>query len=317
MDSAFRDRRWRPGRVAFAAIVCALSVVAPAFASVTPVDLATVPLFDGRRTDSLNTWGGSWSVGETQNVRLEVSRTPSGGRAVCIELGPVAANETRYLQCFTSGFGRSHRYYQTRDVTRYERLRFHVRNETGTALRGTLQLKDYRDTSTHSASYPFELPLHGQRTAIDIPLADLAHTVPGWTLQGDPDLTRIVTIDFLFQTQEDIRGGRICLDDVSLTERGGPVDIATSPLTLLVERLARRQWDALWTSRSRDNGMIPNNSYQSSDAGLNTTAATLWMLPAAIRRQWVDQRTADEYVAKLANHRKASRPIQVRAAPIR
>ena len=47
-------------------------------------------------------------------------------------------------------------------------------------------------------------------------------------------------------------------------------------------------------------GLIPNTSYQLTDAGLNATAAVLWMLPAAIRHQWVSQEEADGYVAQLA-----------------
>ncbi len=86
---------------------------------------------------------------------------------------------------------------------------------------------------------------------------------------------------------------------MSLVEPGGPVDIDTSPLAGLVERLARRQWDALWSTRSRSHGMIPNNSYQATDAGLNTTAAVLWMLPAATRRGWVQQAEANGYVESL------------------
>jgi hypothetical protein len=66
-----------------------------------------------------------------------------------------------------------------------------------------------------------------------------------------------------------------------------------------VERLTRRQWDGLWAARNRINGAIPNNSYQSTDAALNTTAAVLWMLPAATRHHWIDQAEADRYVELL------------------
>ena len=120
-----------------------------------------------------------------------------------------------------------------------------------------------------------------------------------WTVEGHPDLSRVLTIDFLFEPCTAIRSGQVYLSDVSLVEPGGPVDIDTSPLPVLVERLARRQWDALWSARSRSHGMIPNNSYQATDAGLNTTAAVLWMLPAATRRGWVPQADADRYVESL------------------
>ncbi len=113
-------------------------------------------------------------------------------------------------------------------------------------------------------------------------------------------MSRILTLDFHFTPQTAIGSGRIFITDVSLTERGGPLDVDSSPLPALVERLASRQWRAIWASRSRVHGLIPNNSYQSTDAGLNTTAAALWMLPAAVRRHWVDRNDADEYVAQLA-----------------
>jgi hypothetical protein len=128
----------------------------------------------------------------------------------------------------------------------------------------------------------------------------LKPSAAGWEVEGQPDLTQVLTIDFGFAPRSDLTAGCVCLDDLTLTEPGGPVDVATSPLERLVERLARRQWDGLWTARSRPSGLIPNNSYQSSDAGLNTTAAVLWMLPAAVEHAWVSRAQADGYVQLVA-----------------
>ena len=109
-----------------------------------------------------------------------------------------------------------------------------------------------------------------------------------------------MTIDFGFASGSDLAAGSVYLDDLTLTEPGGPLDVATSPLERLVDRLARRQWDGLWAARSRSSGLIPNNSYQSSDAGLNTTSAVLWMLPAAVDHAWVSHAEADGYVRLVA-----------------
>ena len=279
-----------------AILFSAVLACSPRPAAAGGADLAEVFLYDGRRSDLLNTWGGAWRAGDAKETALRFSAAPSEERAVCLDLGPVKAGEDRYLQCFASGFGPTPEYYQTRDLTPYARLDFRLQNMTGVPLRGRLQLKDYRDSGEHCAVYPFELPGTAAWTGISVPLelAD-AH----WQLRGRIDLSRILTIDFLFQPQAAVRAGRICLTDVALTERGGPLDVDTSPLRSLVERLARRQWHALWAARSRTHGMIPNNSYQSTDAGLNTTAAMLWMLPAAARRHWVEQSEADGYVALL------------------
>ncbi len=281
----------RTARIGFCAVTWLALGGAPA--RVVAGDLAVVPLFDGQQSEFLNTWGGAWGPGSTQGIRLLPADAPRGGRVLCVELGQVAAAEHRYLQCFACGFGPTREYYQTRNLARYERLHIDLQNRTHTALRCAVQVKDYRDSKGQSATYRFELPATEAAVLIEVPLA-LADA--RWVVEGHPDLSRVLTIDFLFEPCTAIRSGQVCLSDVSLVEPGGPVDIDTSPLPVLVERLARRQWDALWSARNRSHGMIPNNSYQATDAGLNTTAAVLWMLPAATRRGWVQQAEADGYV---------------------
>ena len=256
-------------------------------------DLAKTPLLDGRRGELLTTWGGAVGVGNTQGIRLQWQDAPAKRRAVCIELANVPAAESRFLQCLAAGFGPSAPYYQTRDLGRYQRLELSMRNATKVRLCGSLQLKDYRDSGAHSAVYRFDLPATTDWTRIDVSL-DLGQV--GWTCQGEPDLSRILSLDFIFQPQARITAGQIYLEDIVLVEPGGPVPVSSSPLAVLVERLAHRQWDALWAARSRTHGMIPNNSYQSTDAGLNTTAAVLWMLPAATRHHWIQRAAADRYV---------------------
>ena len=292
--AVYRLNSSRTARIGFCVATWLALGSAPAWA--VSHDLAVVPLFDGQRSEFLNTWGGAWGPGSTQSIRLLPADAQSGRRVLCVELGQVPAAEHRYLQCFASGFGPTREYYQTRNLARYERLHLGLQNMTHAALRCAVQVKDYRDSKSQSATYRFELPATEAAVSIDAPLALAdAH----WTVEGHPDLSRVLTIDFLFEPCTAIRSGQVCLSDVSLVEPGGPVDIDTSPLPVLVERLARRQWDALWSARSRSHGMIPNNSYQATDAGLNTTAAVLWMLPAATRRGWVQQADADRYVESL------------------
>ena len=292
--AVYRLHSSRTARIGFCVAAWLALGSAPAWA--VSHDLAVVPLFDGQRSEFLNTWGGAWGLGSMQSIRLLPADPQSGRRVLCVELGQVPAAEHRYLQCFASGFGPTREYYQTRNLARYERLHLGLRNMTHAALRCAVQVKDYRDSKSQSATYRFELPATEAAVSVEVPLALAgAH----WTVKGHPDLSRVLTIDFLFEPCTAIRSGRVCLSDVSLVEPGGPVDIDTSPLPVLVERLARRQWDALWSARSRSHGMIPNNWYQATDAGLNTTAAVLWMLPAATRRGWVQQADADRYVESL------------------
>lgn len=259
-------------------------------------NLSAVVLFNGRQSELLNTWGGAWGKGNAQSISLQDNNLPTGRRALYVDLGQVNANESRYIQCLSSGFGKSKSYYQTRDLARYGQIKFAIKNSSQTALNGCLKLKDYRDTDDHRASYRFEISANKEWNYFDIPL-DFKDE--GWTIVGQPDISRILSIDFIFNSTTPITSAKLLLDNLVLIEHGGPIDIENATLPDIVERLARRQWDALWASRNQSHGTIPTNSYQSADAGLNSTAAVLWMLPAATRRHWVEQSEADRHVSKL------------------
>jgi hypothetical protein len=302
MIRLFRDRvrRFAPHVAAAMMAFCALATRTTARAAIAPaskkVDLSVTPLFDGQRSELLNTWGGTWQAGSMQKISIQPAIAHGGRTALTAEIGSLSAGREAYLQCLACGFGPSRAYYQTRDLARYGALRFTIANDTGAALDASVQLKDYRDSLRHRAIYHYSLPVTGNWQQVEVPLSPDA---PQWSFEGSPDLTRILTVDFTFAPQKTISAGRICMANVELVEKGGPLDIDSSPLRALVDRMAHRQWDALWAARSRDNGLIPNNSYQSTDAGLNCTAAVLWMLPSATRRHWIEQDEADHYVQTL------------------
>lgn len=287
----------------YSSSVRALGILATALIACRPCqgdsrakDLAVVPLFDGERQELLSHWGGGIGIGNMRRLSLD-SRSPHSGRhALCAELGDAGPGEFRFLQFFASGFGRNGLYQQSRDVTRYERLRFDVRNATGAPLDCSVQFKDYRDDFDQAAEHRFSLPAEPQWIRFDIPLSMVD---AGWIVRGRPELSRTLTLDFIFRPQQPVASGQVHLDNIVFVEPGSPVDVETAGLRTLVERIARRQWDALWAARSRRHGMIPNTSYQSTDAGLNATATVLWMLPAAVRRGWVAQREANAYVEQL------------------
>jgi hypothetical protein len=259
-------------------------------------DLAVVPFFDCDRSGLLNTWGGPLSAGTPHGIQLQSKHVHSGQRALALDLGGLKPGESRYLQCLACGFGPGPAYSQTRDMTGYERIEFWAQNAAGAPLQCRLQLKDYRDSDAHQASYQFALPNKPDWVRVSIHL-DL--TASHWLLKGDPDLSRVLSIDFIFGAGPSRASGQVYLDDVVFIDRGGPLNVDTAPMPAIVDRLARRQWQALWAARNRTHGLMPNNSYQSTDAGTNTTAAMLWMLPAAVSHHWVSQAAADGYVAQL------------------
>ncbi|MGL4511647.1 MAG: hypothetical protein ACRCT8_01040 [Lacipirellulaceae bacterium] len=263
-------------------------------------DLSIVPLFNGERTAIVgeglrNNWGGVFLGGSTSGVSLQSSVVRSGAGAYRVDLGSTPDGATKFFQTFSSALA-SEPARQTRDLTRYERFEAYVRNDTGAPLSFTLELKDYRDSSSHQAFRTFAVPAGAGWTKIETGLN------PGTDLQvvGSPQLDRTYAMSFLAQPNGAAASGSIYLDDVSLVEPGGPLDVATAPIATIAERVAHRQFDALWDSRSRNHGLIPNTSKDVNVAALNTTAGVLWSLPSAVRRGWVDQPTADAYVAQVA-----------------
>ena len=255
------------------------------------IDLGSVPLFDAEQDELANTWGGSWGQGNLRRISLQPCPTGPGRRTLCFDIGPTRTCERRFAECFCCDRGRNGDYYQSRDLGRYERLEFDVFNETGVTLDGLLLCSDDCNHRGRRTVYRYPLGKDPVWTHVVVPLSA--------ALAGSPDLSRLVSIDFAFQPESPLSDGRVYVDKLRLIEKGGPVNVDTRPLSELVERLTRRQWDALWTARSRVHGLVPNVSYQTNDAGLNATAAVLWMLPAAERRHWVAQEEGLRYVEQL------------------
>ena len=210
---------------------------------------------------------------------LAVAVGPLRAAGVVLRVGPNPRHEVRYAQCLASGFGQTAGHRQVRDLARFQRLRFAILNRTGVPLGGMLQIKDYRDSLAQRAVYRFAVPAGERWTEIDLRLNP---SEAGWEVDGQPDLTQVLTIDFGFEPAVGPDGGmrvprRSDLDGTGRAPGRGHAPAGAAGRTLGAAAMGRALGRA-----SRSSGLIPNNSYQSSDAGLNTTSAVLWMLPAAV-----------------------------------
>ena len=261
-------------------------------------DLSVVSLFDAERDELVNNWGGAWGTGNMRDVRLESQWVHSGRRALCCELGPTRAGELRYTQCLASGFGRTAGHRQVRDLARFQRMTFAVLNRTGVPLRGMLQIKDYRDSLAHRAVYRFAVPAGERWTEVELRLKPtdgrLGSQRPA---RSDP------SPDDRFRLRARLgSGGRMRVP------RRSDLDGTGRPPGRGHQLRCSGWWNAWRGGNGTDfgrrgaahHGLIPNNSYQSSDAGLNTTSAVLWMLPAAVAHAWVSCEQADGYVRLVA-----------------
>lgn len=276
-------------RIGVIALVLACVVRAPAG------DLGIVPLLDGERSDSLNLWGGPLSAGNITSFAKESSVVHSGTGAYQANLGAVPNGGFKFFQTFSSAVNGTPGYRQDRDLTQYQSLEGYVRNDTSTPLTFSLELKDYRDSTSQRAVRSFTIPAGSTWTKITAPL-DLSS---GWTVTGTPDLSRTFALSFLANADFGATSGSLYLDDFTLQENGPSIDVAAAPIQDIVERVARRQFMGLWAARNKTSGLIPNSSDNVSIGALNTTTGVVWNLPAAIRRGWVTQSDADTYMGQL------------------
>ncbi len=266
------------------------------FCTLTAGELGVFPLFDGERSDSLNLWGGPVNSGNILGVTKQSSIVHSGMGAYRADLGSIPNDGFRFFQTFSSAVNGTPGYRQDRDLTQYQAFEGYVRNDTATPLTFSIEIKDYRDSLNHRAQRSYTLPAGGW-TKIDAPLS----LDSGWNVIGSPDLARTFAMSFLIDANFGAASGSLYLDDFSLIENGPSIDVASAPIEVVVERLARRQFQALWTARNKTSGLIPNSSDNVLIGALNTTTGVVWSLPAAIRRGWVSQHDADSYMEQLVD----------------
>lgn len=282
--------------------LAAVTLLVGAAATSLAGDLAVTPLFNGERTGvlgstvHLNNWGGQFGVGSVTSVGRDATVAHAGSASIRANLGTISAGGSKFFQTFASELG-SQAFRQTRDLTRYDSFQFYVRNDTGAPLTLKYEIKDYRDDGAHQANRSFDIPATGGWTEVSAPLSLAA---PGWTVIGSPDLSRTYATSFIVSPQSGAATGSIYLDDFTLHESGGPIDVATAPIAVIAERLAERQFSGLWTARNRATGLIYNRSDDVGAAAMNTTAGVLWMLPSAVRRGWVGQSDADAFAGQIA-----------------
>jgi hypothetical protein len=285
--------RRRAGR-AWLGAMCALVVFALA-RSASGGDLGDVPLFDGERSDFLNLWGGPFSASSGASISKQSVITHSGSGAYQANIGSLPQGGSRFFQTFSSQLPPSSALRQDRDLTQYQTFEGYVRNDTGADLTFSLELKDYRDSTSHRAVRSYTVPAGGTWTQISAPL-DLT---TGWNVTGSPDLKRTFAVSFLVDANSGPASGSLYLDDFLLRENGPAIDVSTAPIDTIVERLARRQFMGLWSARNKVTGIVPNSSNTAILGALNTTTGVVWNLPAAVRRGWVTQADADTYMSQL------------------
>jgi hypothetical protein len=287
-------------RKCLAALSLAMALESSAWAG----DLSIVPLLNGERADSLNLWGGPLGQGSLGSggftKQSAVVRTGTG--AYRANLGDAASFE--FFQTFSSATTATENRRQDRDLTQYQTLEGWVRNDAGSPLTFTLELKDYRDgLGGHVAKRSYTIPAGGVWTRIEAPL----NLASGWNVTGTPDLKRTYALGFLVDENMGQLNGSLYLDDFNLIENGPSIDVATAPINTIVERLARRQFMGLWAARNKTSGLIPNSSDNVMLAALNTTTGVVWNLPSAIRRGWVTQSEADAYMTTLVSSLNTNR----------
>ncbi len=260
-------------------------------------DLSIVPFWDGETSDGLlNRYGGQ--PGAQFNLSLNAtSDARSGGGAFLLTTPGIAPGQIGFIQTTLAPTAGTPAATHRRDISAFETAEFYLRNDTGTAFDLRFEVKDYRDSNAHRASWTQTIQAGNQWQHFAAPL-DLS--TPGWSVVGSPDLSQASRFSYVVTpTGGQTVQGSVIIDDAAFIEPGGPVDVQTAPIRTVAERLAFRQWNGLWGSRNRDTGMIPLHNTSGFGGAMNTSSAVLKMLPGAVQRGWVTQSEADQHVTNL------------------
>ncbi len=262
-------------------------------------DLSVVPFWDGETSEGLrNRYGGNSAVSSGVLTQRTESVALNGAASLGVAtLGSIPLNGSAFTQWTLGPIGSTPGLTQARDLTRYDAAAFSLRNETGEPFTVTYEIKDDRNSNAHVARWSQLIDASTDWQTVNVPL-DLG--APGWTVIGNPDLTRASRVTYGFSANQGTAvTGTFFIDDAVFVEPGGSVDVATAPVNVLAERVARRQWDGLWSARHRDTGLVPLHNTSNERGAMNTSSAVLKMLPGAVQRGWVSSVEAEQHVTNL------------------
>ncbi len=261
-------------------------------------NLSIVPFWDGETNDpssrTMNRFGGPIVPGAKATVSHTTETVRTGLGAFRLDTnGTIPIFGFDFIALALTGFGPSHLYVDTRDLSRFEDVQLWLRNETGASFSLVFEIKDYRDNNAHRARRRYVIGSDTEWNLVNVPL-DLSD---GWVVIGEPDLTRAKLFALVIEAnQGQAVDGSMFIDDMVLIERGGPLDVETADIHLLVERIAHRQFDAIWTSRDRITGLVPSISSFADVMATNVLTSLIKLLPGAVQRGWVSRQESDAYV---------------------
>lgn len=277
-------------------------------------DISNVPLLDGETVstgnDLLNRFGGAtnvvYNVSVSHTTDAQLVRSGNGAMRMAAN---VAQGGFGFAVTALGGVEPTNQYYDTRDLTAFESVRFYLRNRTGSQFTLRFEVKDYRDDNGQRASWNTTISSADQWTEVTIPL-DLA--TPGWVIQGSPDFTRARQFALVIEAnQGSAVNGDLGLDDMVLIEPGGVLDPATAPVDAILGRLAERQFRSLWGAADPSSGALETNAQSGRVMAMNTTASLVKMMPGAIERGWISRSQADAMVARMVTTMNAGLDNQV------
>lgn len=277
-----------------------------ALCSAHAADLRHVPLWDGETVNTLEHRFGGRVLVNNLNVRRVTFRKRSGAASYLVETnGTMPRNGFGFLQLGLAPNGAGGGHTPTRDLSGYAHFELALDNRTGEAFTLSVEIKDYRDSGDHSATYRINVANNTGWRTLRVPL-NLNNS--GWSRRGVPsnsisgflDRTKNISLVVAADRGSSV-SGRIFIDNVRLIEPGSFVNSNTASARTIASRLAKRQWDALYGSRNRENGLIPAQSGSAAHGGLNVTSAVIKLVPRAIDNGWISRGEGEAYLNLVAD----------------
>lgn len=275
-------------------------------------DFAVVPAWNGEATFPeaynqgvladpagllFNLFGGpAWADGVHAQLAWtnDPAQVHSGRGAIAVNLSNVSAGSPgNWATLLAIPYASNGVQRHSRSLAAYERVEVWLRNDSIAPLDLELRLVD---VNLRSARRPLALAANAAwtRFAFDLP----AGGAPGgWTVDPDFDLSRMREVAFR-ATSESPVSGRLLLDDLAFVERPWQSSGWTSEYEAR-QRLAERQFFALWGARDPITGLVPANSTFPDLLALNSTAGLLFSINYARAQSWAPHSEFDAYVSNL------------------
>lgn len=179
----------------------------------------------------------------------------------------------------------------TDDLTAFDEIHFYVRTASSDTIRLHVELKDYRDDPSYTASYDSTITIapgqEWQRVIIPINSLDS----PPWSYANRPDLTSMKVLTLILRREENPGTGSVYIDDLEFVKTSQPPFSYANDEELL-DFIARQSFNYFLHYQNRPSGMFQDNARNVNVVSIAGLGFGLASLCVGAERGWITREKA-------------------------